>query len=420
MLTRKRVVVASLIIAIVLASLMFMSPVKATTYAEAPPYDDKWILAAGSNDPYADANLSTGRLAVFMYPFTGEYSSAHAKTWKRVWLPATELEITYSWKLKGYLMCGFYLSYTSIKLYLFVEKSLNLGTIDETTLFDKYQDMVWEYQEQIDESPPPASIPVSIPEAGYYNIGVGLAGGAGGILASCVFGGDGDYGAWVSIKLRDKYSEKTLTISSNSGGTTDPAPGTYTYDYGEDVTVTAIPDSGYVHHYWLLDGQVAGVYDTITVTMNSDHTLEACFTVPHGGCPTLFVWNGTNYTEEGLLDIHAESDVTVQHEIQNALVLESGVYKLQLYELDNFTSHIDQVKLYAVDYKGKWNICLLTYAYHNDLGKVTSRLFFDDEKRVDLTPTQTINLKFLPSIQSSETAYFIFEINGYNPKPYPR
>jgi hypothetical protein len=138
-----------------------------------------------------------------------------------------------------------------------------------------------------------------------------------------------------------------------------------------------------------------------------------------GGCPTLFVWNGTDYTEEGVLDIHAESDVTVQHEIQNTLALENSVYKLQLRELDNFTSHIDQVKLYAIDNQGKWHLCPLTYAYHNELGKVTWKLRFDDSNRVELKPTEIIDLKFAPSRPYSETAYFIFEINGYNRKPMP-
>lgn len=137
-----------------------------------------------------------------------------------------------------------------------------------------------------------------------------------------------------------------------------------------------------------------------------------------GLCPTLFVWNGTDYIEEGILDIHAESDVKVQREIQNSLALQNYVYKLQLRELDNFTSHIDQVKLYAIDNQGKRHLCPLTYAYQNELGQVTWRLFFDDEKRVDLTPTQTIDIKFLPSIPYSLTVYFIFEINGYNPKGF--
>ncbi len=141
---------------------------------------------------------------------------------------------------------------------------------------------------------------------------------------------------------------------------------------------------------------------------------------PSGGggglCPTLFVWNGTGYVEEGLLNIHADSDVTVQHRIQSTLALENGFYKLQLRELDNFTSHIDQVKLYAIDDKGEWHLCPLTYAYHSSLGKVKQTLLLDDSNRVDLKPTETIDLKFAPSIAYSETAYFIFEINGYNRK----
>ena len=138
-----------------------------------------------------------------------------------------------------------------------------------------------------------------------------------------------------------------------------------------------------------------------------------------GGCPTLFVWDGTAYAEEGILDIHAESDVTVQRQLQNTLALEDGAYKLELRELDNFTSHIDQVKLYAVDYQGEWHLCPLIYAYHNELGKVKHTLRFDDENRVDLKPTETISLEFAQPIPYGETAYFIFEINGYNAKPHP-
>jgi len=331
-----------------------------------------------------------------------------------------------------------------------------------------------------------------------------------------------DYEQYVYDTVTYYFGSPTLSISASFGGTTNPAPETYTHGYGTPVTVTAIAFTHYVFDYWLLDGVECGSDPTITVTMDADHNLIANFkwvnnqpytpstpsgptsgyrnvwytyststTDPDGddiqyefeftgpiptvsfttgwyasgqtgsvtvmwettdplgtyyvrvraqdvygawsgwssslqviitgggGCPTLFVWDGIDYIEEGVLDIHAESDITVQHEIQNTLALENGVYNLQLRELDEFTSHIDQVKLYAVDYQGEWHLCPLTYAYHNEFGKVTWRLFFDDEKRVDLTPTQTIDLKFLPSIAYKQTAYFIFEINGYNQKPHP-
>jgi hypothetical protein len=135
-----------------------------------------------------------------------------------------------------------------------------------------------------------------------------------------------------------------------------------------------------------------------------------------GECPTLFVWNGTHYADEGVLDIHAESDITVQHEIQNTLTLKGLVYSLELRELDNFTSHLDQVKLYAVDDQGEWHLSPLIYAVHSELGWVTWKLRFDDENRVDMTPTQSIDLGFLPSIPYSEAAYFVFETNGHNRK----
>jgi len=152
-----------------------------------------------------------------------------------------------------------------------------------------------------------------------------------------------------------------------------------------------------------------------TVYVYSDMVVQAYYTVDYL-CPTLFVWNGSEYVYETLLNIHAESDITVQHQIQQTLVQDGTFYKLQLRELDNFTSHIDQVKLYAVDSEGEWHLCPLTYAYHSELGKVTWKLFFDDEKRVALTPTQTIDLKFLPSIPYGKTVDFIFELNGYNRK----
>jgi hypothetical protein len=138
---------------------------------------------------------------------------------------------------------------------------------------------------------------------------------------------------------------------------------------------------------------------------------------PGGGeCPTLFIWNGTDYASEGVLDIHAESDITVRHEIQSTLALENEVYRLELRELDNYTSHLDQVKLYAVDVQGEWHLSPLVYASHSELGWVTWRLRFDDETRVDLTPTQSIELRFLPLFPYSETAYFVFETNGHNRK----
>jgi hypothetical protein len=149
-----------------------------------------------------------------------------------------------------------------------------------------------------------------------------------------------------------------------------------------------------------------------SVPINNDKVVTAYYLVT---CPTLFVWNGSQYVYETLLDIHAESDVTVQHQIQQTLVRDGPFYKLQLRELDNFTSHIDQVKLYAVDRDEEWHTCPLIFAERNNTC-VTLKLLFDDDRRADLAPSETINLKFLPSISCSQTSHFIFEINGHNKK----
>jgi len=69
----------------------------------------------------------------------------------------------------------------------------------------------------------------------------------------------------------------TLTITTTSGGTTDPAPGSYSYASGSSVPVTALPTANYVLDHWELDSVNVGSANPYTVTMNSDHTLKAVF-----------------------------------------------------------------------------------------------------------------------------------------------
>lgn len=132
-------------------------------------------------------------------------------------------------------------------------------------------------------------------------------------------------------------------------------------------------------------------------------------------CPTLFVWNGSEYVEEDTLGIHGDSDITLLYGIET-LVPDGNFYKLSLRELDEFTSHIDYLKLYTVDNNAEKHPCYLVQAVHSELGHVTRPLRFDDNRRVDLAPQQTIDLAFLLP-QNDEIAYFVFEINGYNYKP---
>jgi len=83
------------------------------------------------------------------------------------------------------------------------------------------------------------------------------------------------YGTYTPVAPPVTY---TLTITATAGGTTDPAPGSYTYDKDTVVTVTAIADTGYVFNHWELDGVDVGTENPINVTMDADHALHAVFT----------------------------------------------------------------------------------------------------------------------------------------------
>jgi len=69
-----------------------------------------------------------------------------------------------------------------------------------------------------------------------------------------------------------------LTITTTSGGTTDPVPGTYTYAVDSSVEVTAFPDADYVFDHWELDTVDVGSTNPYTVLIDEDHTLKAVFT----------------------------------------------------------------------------------------------------------------------------------------------
>ncbi|MGB2764754.1 MAG: CFI-box-CTERM domain-containing protein [Candidatus Aminicenantaceae bacterium] len=68
----------------------------------------------------------------------------------------------------------------------------------------------------------------------------------------------------------------TLTITSGEGGTTDPEPGTFIYDSGTEVTITAIPGNEYKFDEW--SGDITGIIiNPMTIALNSDLTITANF-----------------------------------------------------------------------------------------------------------------------------------------------
>jgi hypothetical protein len=68
----------------------------------------------------------------------------------------------------------------------------------------------------------------------------------------------------------------TLTIAAGAGGTTNPVPGTYTYDEGTSVSVQAVPAAAYQLDSWT--GDASGSANPVTVIMNGNKAIQANFT----------------------------------------------------------------------------------------------------------------------------------------------
>jgi hypothetical protein len=70
----------------------------------------------------------------------------------------------------------------------------------------------------------------------------------------------------------------------------------------------------------------------------------------------------------------------------------------------------------VVDVNDNWYECTLRIAWHSRLGRVEVLLLHDDEARVNLAPTERIELLFLLPKNVNNIYHFIFQINGHNPK----
>jgi hypothetical protein len=68
----------------------------------------------------------------------------------------------------------------------------------------------------------------------------------------------------------------TLTILPSNNGTTVPSAGTYSYNYGTNITINVSPIETYQFDHWLLNG-VNVTTNPITVTMNANQTLQPFF-----------------------------------------------------------------------------------------------------------------------------------------------
>ena len=133
-------------------------------------------------------------------------------------------------------------------------------------------------------------------------------------------------------------------------------------------------------------------------------------------CPTLFVWDGSDYTDLGVIDIHADGDVVREVSVPcESVGVNEHKAQFRLREgwegLTYSHSEIDQVKLHAVDSDGNWRLCPLVEATHSELGNVLPRLLLSDDRKCDMYLLETIDLTFVVPSQTDE---FVFVIEGCN------
>ncbi|MEM2994396.1 MAG: NEW3 domain-containing protein [Candidatus Bathyarchaeia archaeon] len=84
-------------------------------------------------------------------------------------------------------------------------------------------------------------------------------------------------GGSISATYKTQY---TLTINVNppGSGSTNPAVGTYWYDHGLNVPVSATASADYIFQKWQLDGLDYTINNTVILTMDGPHLLTAHFT----------------------------------------------------------------------------------------------------------------------------------------------
>jgi len=81
-----------------------------------------------------------------------------------------------------------------------------------------------------------------------------------------------------SVIFTPPVSYFNLTIAGSAGGTTDPSPGTYSYSQGTELTVNAIPDTGYRFKNWTGDVPSGHEMDNpLTISIDSSKSITANF-----------------------------------------------------------------------------------------------------------------------------------------------
>lgn len=217
-------------------------------------------------------------------------------------------------------------------------------------------------------------------------------------------------GSWVAVNYYVEYGGRMSFSGSNihfTGPDFSLTPGTYRLFFNVYVESS----SGYFCRNSREKDEPGKIYfDSIGYEYESS------------GCPILSVFNGEEYIEEGLLDIHNPDgiDVIYEHTLLTNPVPINNRYHLRLTEHNKTISHIDKVELWGELTNGEMKKLYLVSAMHSKLDQVRRELWFSDDKRVDQFGadhnggiSEFIDLEFYVPRQANFDK-FIFTIEGNN------
>lgn len=247
-------------------------------------------------------------------------------------------------------------------------------------------------------------------------------------MGNLAVGGIGDFSSWIKVKFQ--------AIDVTAGGALvekvvldedGPWPdwGTTRWDYMDIYLVQSHTYKFvlYVEVHAHAFGVGSAIADFGSIWWEDSRIEWRSIEVPNisggGGdpCPILHVYDGENYVEEGLLDIHNPEKFDVIHRrmlITDPEPVSNKVF-LCLVEHPQTHSYIDNVKLYVIDEDDDMTELRLVKAVHSEYGNILPELVSSDDVRTDTEGNETIDLAFQlnPNISAKD---FIFVIEGYNPE----
>lgn len=173
----------------------------------------------------------------------------------------------------------------------------------------------------------------------------------------------------------------------------------------------------------LLEG--CGIVDAAFAIFCASFAITYCtFTPPPpppgGGCPILTVYNGSEYVSEGLLNIHAQSDIKRTFFLDTTPTSLNNKYMMRLTEHPKTISNIDQVRLFVRRSDGLLMKLPLVSATHSVEGNVLRLILKSDDLRTvtlgadhNNGSSQYLDLQFA-ACNGFSALKFILVIEGYN------